>query len=395
MERSETLTVIQQEPDWAKRLDLLVRHKFHQEAWEFIEQMVGTQTAFFWNTNDESTARMICRPLPLGQARLRGERGTLLICHAGPDFEGSQVGGKAKSPTEFAFELGWDRDILRTEESSRRRLARLVFAQALVRPINHWTPLMAEGTSRAAETLLGEEDPLARQLLGLYLIWQLRQADFKNMAIRLAGRLDIAASRAKDDPAYLVEWTVNKLLSLGWTPDQLRKELFEWMRLHATTNPYWMVAVAQQTLFDDYEIGRAMALRSYAGKALDNLIDRTKERTDEMRERENQIILKLADLGLFDQYDPRLAENHLAAGLCGGKSDNVRWVFDRFGVELGLYEQDKDFSATWRALLGRAIDLAISRSQPEIVVWLCTRFEVLDHPQLPWARAAKRIRSLD
>lgn len=331
METANKLQIINSEPDIQRRLKLLVDHSFKAEASQLIRSLVRTHTTiFYFDWHD----RAFCRPLP----RVTDESSAVyVIITTSSKLDHHPDQGK-EDDRHIIFELGWERKALDWTEVESRQLLHAVLAQALARPLNQWSFKQAEGTGRATRRLLPANDPIAREIAALHLVYHLREANFGHICGYLG---DIQGfpfagggmSRPLDEEA-LVNWIVEQLLSLGWTPDRIRKELVEWIWLKMGTWPQWLLSVAKAKIFDANDQVRAIAVRRWINQRFDDLLNVFSRRDD--RKEMAETYRQLFRLGQFGAIDESWVLNRLVQHMALGKASSVKWFLTEFSETLGF-----------------------------------------------------------
>lgn len=317
--------VIDKEPSYQRRLYLLVKNGLLKEANEFVWPLLDRWTTFFYF--DWHGPEAVCAPLPRVKDAAPHD-GVFVVCHDGTKFDLHKNTRTENAHREIAYELGWEDEVLKWESGMRTSLARTILAQAVARPLNQWSFRMAEGTSRAARLFLPVDDPLAREIAALHLVFQLREADFGHIHqwLRVIDGWPSGDDLMHDRmyASKIVDWIVQRLLVLGWTSDRVRKELLEWIWLHDGTHAEWMVAVASASVFEGKDPLRAAALRRFFARRLDMHLQRLSA------DREGESDRKLADLGMFTNDDFPYAKEKLEAALSDGKVEEAWWVLTQW-----------------------------------------------------------------
>lgn len=347
MNATQRLQIISSETNPQRRLHLLVDQGFPNEASQLIWDLVHTQTALFhfdWHDPD------LCRPLK----RVSKKRSAVYVFVTSSNRLDYHPYPHNHDPgdTHIVFELGWEREVLGWSEENSRWLVREILAHALARPLSQWSFKQAEGTGRAARRLLPADDPMAREVAALHLVYQLREADFGhicNYLDNIEGFPFTGGGWSKPlDTEGLVNWIAEQLLALGWTRDRICKEFAEWIWLRTTTWPQWLLAVAKAKLFANNNPVRAMAVRRWLRQRFDYILNTAPRRNDkkEMAEAYRQLF----QMGQFAMSDRHWMHDKLVAQLASGKVSSVEWFYHEFGGTLRL--------TSFTAILVEAIKIA-------------------------------------
>ncbi len=358
-EKKTKLQIINTEPNYQKRLKLLVDNGFTREADRLIRTLAQTYTVMFhYDWHD----RELCRPL----ARVTdGTPGVYVIIMSSDKLE---YGHAERKDGDFnvVFELGWAQQALGWTEGQTVQFVRDVLAHALSRPLNHWSLKQAEGTSRASRQWLPSGDPTAREIAALHLVYQLRQADFGHICNYLADIEGFPFANGdlskQSDLESMVQWIADQLAKLGWLPDRIRKEFVEWIWLKKDTHPQWLLAVAKVEVCDDSD-SRILAVRHWLRCKLDFLIDCVPKRhnADEMTE----VYRQLFRIGEIGRFAVEWIEDLLVKKMASGKVKSVQYFCKEFGTTLRIEPID--------ILLVRAMNKAASAGDYAIAVALAKR----------------------
>ncbi len=331
MKKTNTLQIIQAEPDLQRRVKLLVGHGFKDEASKLIRDMAHVHTAMFhcdWHDQDLS------RPLP----RVTKDSYAVYVIittNSKLDYHPAQ---RKEKDQHIIFELGWEREVLGWTEEESLDLLYMILAQALARPLNQWSFKQAEGTGRATRRLLPADDSLSKKIAALHLVYHLRQADFGHICGYLrdipgfpfeGGGLTVPL-----DEQGLVNWIVERLKILGWTHDQIRKELVEWIWLKTDTHPQWLLPVAKAFVFGEADPTRTFAVRRWITQKFDYLLDTVPSRGKE--EGLAEIFRQLFKIGQFGPADEDWVTDKLVQQMALGKVSSVRWFLAELSTTFGF-----------------------------------------------------------
>ncbi len=336
MKTTDKLQIINSEPDIQKRLKLLVDHGFKAEASQLIRDLARTHTAMFhYDWHDEA----FCRPLP--RVTDKGSAVYVIITTNNKlDYHPAQ---RKEGDRHIIFELGWERKALGWTEEESRQLLHTILAQALARPINQWSFKQAEGTGRATRRLLPANDPIAREIAALHLVYHLREADFGHICGYLGdiqGFPFVGGGMSKHlDEEGLVNWIVEQLLALDWTYDRIRKELVEWIWLKTGTWPQWLLPVAKAKVFGENDQVRAIAVRRWISQGFDNLLNMISGRRSD--EGMAEVYRQLFRLGQFGAVDESWVLDKLVQQMALGKVKSVKWFLTEFAETLGFGQLDQ------------------------------------------------------
>lgn len=368
MDQTHKLYLINEEPNPQQRLKLLVDHGFMAEATQLIEDAVHEHTTFFhldWNYPGG-----VCHPL----ARARNtdlRHGLFVVCHSENSFERNLHSRKADH-WEVAFELGWQEETLGWSRSQTQRLVTEVLSQTIVRPLNHWSDWQAEGSVWASQAILAPDDPLAREITALYLVYHLRQADFGHTHNYLTHLKQYPFKEKFPSTPAMMTWMVDHLEELGWTHAQIRKELLEWIRLKTGTWPQWLLAVAKTKVFDENDPARAVAVRHYLRDKLEGFLWITPQRDDQRELTETY--RQLFELGSFSTAATRAIQKKVVERLLQGKAKETEWFIKNFGTQLQLDELAEIIAITR--------DKAWETKQYGVLAALCQRYGGDPYPEL-------------
>lgn len=330
MDQTQKLQIINEEPNFQMRLKLLVDHGFLKEASQFIRGLAHTRTALFYYEWDGIP---LCSPL----SRVTKQRSTVYVIIT----SGSKLEYQPQNDDEqhIIFELGWERQVLGWSEGESRELVRAIMAHALVRPLNQWFLRQAEGTARASRLLLPTDDPMAREVAALHLVYHLRRADFLDICgylVEIEGFPFIgpigSPSRKKFDAEVLMNWIVTELLRLGWTSEHICKELVEWLWLKTDTCAEWLLAVAKVSFLSNSSPVRATAIRRWLMQGFDYLLDTVS--TWEDKESATEAYRQLFRIGQLGAEDEGWISAKLVERMAAGKVVCVNWFFGQIGQAL-------------------------------------------------------------
>lgn len=332
MKSTNELRIINSEPNIQKRLKLLADHGFKVEASQLIRDLARTHTAMFhydWHDRDFS------RPLP--RVTDKGSAVYVIITTSSKlDYHPAQ---RKENERHIIFELGWERKALDWTEEESRQLLHTILAQALTRPLNQWSFKQAEGTGRATRRLLPANDPIAREIAAFHLVYHLREADFGHICGSLSDiqGFPFAGGGLGEtlDEDGLVNWIVEQLLALNWTPDRIRKELLEWIWLKTSTWPKWLLAVANAKVFGENDQVRALAVRRWINQGFDWLLNSVPDRP------KGEVYRQLFRLGRFGSADESWVLDKLIQQMALGKAESVKWFLTEFAETLGFGQLDQ------------------------------------------------------
>lgn len=333
------LSIIDGETNPQKKLALLVDHGFIAEAGNLIWDFARANTAMFyfdWHRHNLS------HPL----SRVTDDKSAIyVIITSGSKLDYPSQGSNG----DIIFELGWERKILGWDEHESLRFMQTVFNQCLTRPLNQWSFRQAEGTGRASRRLLPSDDSTAREIAGLHLVYQLRQADFGHICGYLS---DIdgfpfagCGMDKPSEPEKVVNWIVDQLLNLDWTPDHIRKELLEWIWLKVDTHASWLLAVAKAKVFVRGDQVLTMAVRQWIIKNFDSLLNQLNDirRRENMVERveKNRVYNQLFNISQFGKEDEPWVIKKLVQHMALGKMSMVTNFVTRVSGVLGFNPLDQ------------------------------------------------------
>lgn len=357
METTKKLQIINGETNIQKRLKLLVDHGFVAEASQLIRDSVHAHTAMFhcdWND------QKFCQPLP----RVTKESSGVYVIITSNNKLDYHPYHRKEGEWHIVFELGWERKALGWTKEESRQLVRAILAHAVTRPLNQWSFKQAEGTGRATRRLLPADDPMAREVAAMHLVYQLREADFGHICNYLA---DIKGfpfagggwSKPLDEDG-LVNWIADQLLELGWTEDRIRKEFVEWMWLKTSTWPQWLLAVAKAKVFADGDQSRVAAIRHWIRQGFDYVLDVVPRRDDGKKMAETY--RQLFQIGQFGSDDKGWICDKLVERIAVGKVKSAEFFVEQFGNVLELDPLNN--------MLVRALDTATNAGNYGIAVAL-------------------------
>ncbi len=323
MKTNRKLGIINSEPNFQKRLGLLVSNGFKSEATELIQGLARTHTVILhYDWHDAQ----LCRPL----VRVtEGHSAVYVIISSSSRIDNPHEDKSFE--WRVIFEYGWLRKVLGWDGFMIEKFTHLILAQALARPLNQWSLNQAEGMSRIARSELPDQDPLAREIIPLHLVYQLRQGDFGHIKGYLVSIKDFPflASDRDNNEEGVVNWIVEKLISYGWTPDRIRKELVEWITLKTNAWPAAILGVAKAKIFASDDQVRAVAIRRWLSQAFDNLLDMACGREDkEVLHCKN--LRELLLLSQFDFRDTAWITEKLVSKMAVGEVAPAAWFWKHF-----------------------------------------------------------------
>ncbi len=336
MKTTDKLQIINSETDIQTRLKLLVDHGFTAEASQLIRGLARMHTAMFhYDWHDA----VFCRPLPC----VTDDSSSVYVIITTNNKFDYHPAQRKEGDQHIIFELGWERQVLGWTEEESRQLVNFILAQAWVRPLNQWSFKQAEGTGRAVRRLLPANNPIAREIAALHLVYHLREADFGHICNYLGDIpgypfAGVGITKPHDEEV-LVNWIVDQLLELGWSHTRIRKELVEWIWLKTTTWPQWLLAVAKAKAFVANDEARAIAVRRWVSLGFDNLLNIISCRKD--REAMAETYRQLFQLGEFGAVDESWILDKLVQQLASGKAKSVRWFLTEFAATLGFGQLDQ------------------------------------------------------
>jgi hypothetical protein len=369
MKKSRKLSVIQSERHPQERLSLLVTHGFKDEASTMVRELVHNHTAMFhndWHDKD------FCRPL---ERVTKNSSPVYVICCSRNQFDYHPYPHLKKEPEwHIIFELGWEQKVLGWSKKESEELVRQICAQALIRPLNQWEFKQAEGTGRAAREMLPVDDPMAREIAALHLVYHFRQADFGHIwqyLCRIPGSPEMRDDwMGGSDYQAIINWIAKKLFQLGWSQDRIRKEFVEWISLKTGTWPAWLLAVAKaEGVFteNDYQL-RATALRRWINQGFDFWF---KGRSDKQQDEQDvKLCQELFHLAHLTAHDAKWMTDKLVVKMASGKVSEVKWFVKHFSTTDVAHPLD--FSLDLAQIRLRAKQLAEKAGNYGIVVGLMT-----------------------
>lgn len=337
MKTTDKLQIINGETDIQTRLKLLVDHGFTAEASQLIRGLARTNTAMFhYDWHDGAFCQPLSRVTDVSSAVY-----VIITTNSRFDYHPAQ---RKEDDRHIVFELGWERKVLGWTEEESLQLLHTILAQALARPLNQWSFKQAEGTGRAARRLLPANNPIAREIAALHLVYHLREADFGHICNYLG---DIpgfpfagCGMRERSEEEGLVNWIAEQLLTLGWTRARIRKELTEWIWLKTTTWPHWLLAVAKaKNIFVLDDEARAIAVRRWITLGFDSLLSMISGRRGD--EGIAEVYRQLFRLGQFNAADEPWILDKLVQQMAAGKVRLVKLFLAEFAPTLGFGQLDQ------------------------------------------------------
>lgn len=367
-EKKTKLQIINTEPNYQKRLKLLVDNDFIWDANQLIRKLAQTNTVMF---HYEWHERELCRPL----ARVTdGTPGVYVIITSSDKLEyGHSDSERKEGDFNVIFELEWAQKFLGWNEDQVVQFVRDVSAHALSRPLNQWSFNQAEGTSRASRRWMSFSNPTAREVAALHLVYQLRKANFGHICNYLGCIEGFPFPNGdlskQTDLEKMVQWIADQLIELGWSPNRICKEFVEWIWLKKDTHPQWLLAVAKACAYDsgaeiyDGSCSRSIAVRHWLRHRLDFLIDCVSKprNADEVTE----VYRQLFQIGQLGSFDKDWIEVLLVSKMASGKVRAAYYFCKQFGNEFGIESID--------ILLVRAMNKAASAGDYAIAVALAKR----------------------
>jgi hypothetical protein len=317
----DMLEMIALEPRPQHRLALLVRHGLLDEAKMLIRQTVATQTSFFYV--DWPEPARLCAPLPRAKNG-KPETGVFVVSHPGTKLEFPTHEETDVRKNTVCFEFDWLQDI-GWKSYEIWSLARDVAACSLIRPVSQWNFRVAEGTFRAS-TVLSPTDPLTKEIEAAHTIFHFREADFG----RIHSYLPHNGELKQGEVPKTITWIVNYLKKLGWADDRIQRELLEWMHLHDSTWPLWMLAVAKEEIVPLDDPRRRPALRRYFQRTMKELLGLSWKNED------MAVLRELGTYGMFGPQDANSITEQLVVSLSHGKQEQVGNILVGIGISLNM-----------------------------------------------------------
>ena len=331
MDAKRKLQIINGETDLQVRLALLADHGFIAEATQLISHFVRTYTAMFYHEWYDSE---FCFSLPRA-TNSDSPLYVVITTSSKLDYDPRQT---KKGEKHIIFELGWEQEVLGWTKEESQQLAYSILSQIVARPLSQWSLNQAEGTARACRRLLPADDPVAREIAALHLVYHLRAADFGRICHYLGDIPDFPFGDEKVpyksfDEEGFVNWIVERLSALGWTAEQIRKELLEWMWLKTTVSPVSFLGVAKANIFAEDDAARATVIRRWLCQRISYLLN---DLSALRSERHEHACRRLFHLGRFEAPERGLILTRLAEQLAEGDIRSVQWFLNQFGHVLLL-----------------------------------------------------------